>query len=290
MRTFEDATLDAVDLLQQQDIRLPYRSVIVDEAQDMGPQALTLIRRLVQPQQADDLFIVGDGHQRIYRRKTTMSQCGIQIVGRSRKLRFNYRTTEETRRFASAILEGVSVDDLDGGEDRGDDYRSLLHGSEPQVAGFPTQAAECLGIAEQIQALLEEGIVSQDICVATRTRKYRDKINDHLVSAGLPTLVLSQQIDNRNVAGVRLATMHRVKGLEFRYMILAVISEGTVPLPLALGSTDDPVERRQNELNERALLHVAATRALASPMPVSLARICRWQPNSLWKSVDAGPN
>lgn len=117
---------EAIDILRSQDIRLPYRSVIVDEAQDMGPQALTLIRHLV-PEQPDDLFIVGDEHQRIYRRRATMGQCGIKIVGRSRKLRINYRTTEETRRFATAVLEWISVDDLDGGEDTTNDYRALLH-------------------------------------------------------------------------------------------------------------------------------------------------------------------
>ena len=127
LKTFEDAALDAVDILQRDQTRLPYQSVIVDEAQDMGPEMFTLLRHLV-PEQANDLFIVGDGHQRIYRRKTALSQCGIRIVGRSRKLKINYRTTEETRKFACAVLEGVEVDDLDGGVDGQQDYRSLMHG------------------------------------------------------------------------------------------------------------------------------------------------------------------
>ena len=55
--------------------------------------------------------------------------------------------------------------------------------------------------------------------------------------------------------------MHRVKGLEFRYMFLVDVSQNTVPPAMAISSSDDPVEQRQIELNERALLHVAATRA-----------------------------
>ncbi|MBV0932075.1 UvrD-helicase domain-containing protein [Marinobacterium weihaiense] len=261
LKTFEDATLDAVDLLQSRDIRLPYRSVIVDEAQDMGPQALTLIRQLL-PEQDNDLFIVGDGHQRIYRRHAVMGHCGIRIVGRSRKLRINYRTTEETRRFASALLEGVSVDDLDGGEDQSTDYRSLLHGTEPVVTGYADGQTEQVGIAGEIVQLLEDGVESRDICIVTRVRKRRDELAAYLQQAGIAVQVLNQQTDNRNVAGVRLATMHRVKGLEFRYMFLAGINADVVPLALAMGSSDDPVEQQQNELNERALLHVAATRAV----------------------------
>ena len=92
--------------------------MVVDEAQDMGTQAFRLIRALV-PSGPDDLFIVGDGHQRIYgRNKVVLGQCGIDIRGRSARLKVNYRTTDETRRLAVSILEGVEVDDLDGGRDR----------------------------------------------------------------------------------------------------------------------------------------------------------------------------
>ena len=94
-----------------------------------------LIRALAGPDHADDLFIVGDSHQRIYGRPLVLSQCGIHVRGRSRKLRINYRTTEETRAWASAVLSGFSFDDLDGGTDSGKNYRSLLHGEAPLIRG-----------------------------------------------------------------------------------------------------------------------------------------------------------
>ena len=105
LRTFEDATLDALELIDERGSpELPYRSVIVDEAQDMGPQPLRLLRKITR-EQMDDMFLVGDGHQRIYRRFAVLGQCGIKIIGRGRKLRINYRTTEETRRFAVRSYE-----------------------------------------------------------------------------------------------------------------------------------------------------------------------------------------
>ena len=97
VKEVDDAYRDAAALLQNDRGTLDYAAVIVDEAQDMGAQAYRLIRQIV-PAGANDLFVVGDGHQRIYgRNKVVLGRCGIDVRGRSRKLRLNYRTTEETR-------------------------------------------------------------------------------------------------------------------------------------------------------------------------------------------------
>lgn len=261
LRTFEDATLDAAEILASTNVYLPYRSVVVDEAQDMGPEALILIRKLVQ-EQADDIFVVGDGHQRIYRRKAVMGKCGIRIVGRSRKLRINYRTTEQTRRFATSVLENTPVDDLDGNADTSNDYRSLIQGAQPEIQSYADFLAESTALVEKIKGLTETGVELQDICITARTVRLRDQFLEALKRTGIDAVVLKQQNDNRNIPGVRVATMHRVKGLEFRYMFILAANDGVIPLKYATSSSDDPVEMRQLDLNERALLHVAATRAI----------------------------
>ena len=76
---------------------------------------------------------MGDAHQRIYRRKVVLGRAGVNVRGRSRRLRINYRTTDEIRRHAVALLHGVEVDDLDGGKDTTRGYKSLLHGAPPEV-------------------------------------------------------------------------------------------------------------------------------------------------------------
>ena len=94
------------------------------------------------PPGANDLFFVGDGHQRIYtRNRAAMSRCGIEIRGRSRKLYLNYRTTEEIRRRAVSLLEGCEIDDLDEGHDENRRYKSLSHGAPPIVVTEPTLEA-----------------------------------------------------------------------------------------------------------------------------------------------------
>lgn len=130
--TFDEAMFVALDFVKKEKLH-HYAHVIVDEAQDMGPQALRLLRGLA-PEAADDLFLVGDGHQRIYRRHAIMKSCGINILGRGKKLVLNYRTTEQTRRFATAVLEGIDIDDLDGQKDNLR-YKSLIEGEMPVLNG-----------------------------------------------------------------------------------------------------------------------------------------------------------
>ncbi len=84
VKEVDDAYRDAAVLLQNDRGTLDYAAVIVDEAQDMGAQAYRLIRHIV-PAGANDLFVVGDGHQRIYgRNKVVLGRCGIDVRGRSR--------------------------------------------------------------------------------------------------------------------------------------------------------------------------------------------------------------
>ena len=74
-----------------------------------------------------------------------------------------------------------------------------------------------------------------------------------MAGAGLNTELLRNRGDRREIPGVRLGTMHRVKGLEFRYMFLVDVSKNTVPPVMAVSGSQDPVEQRQLELNERPL-------------------------------------
>lgn len=282
LREMGDAMHEAIVLFKEKQLQLPYSNIVVDEAQDIGSPAFTLIRSLV-PDSANDLFIVGDGHQRIYRNKVVLGQCGINVRGRrSKKLKINYRTTEETRQFAVALLTGVNVDNLDGEQDASNDYLSLLHGEKPIITHSADFKAEADTIVKQAKALLADGVRSQDICLTARTRHAYERYATALNSEGIPTFVLGQDSsDNDQQEGVRIATMHRIKGLEFQYVFLAGINDGVVPEPKAIAS-DDPVEQRDALFNERALLHVAATRAIKGLFVSSYGK-----PSSLLPDVNA---
>lgn len=262
LRESEDAMRDARNILEKKGDILPYCAIIVDEAQDMSVQAFRLLRQMVPPGK-NDLFIVGDAHQRIYRHKVVLSRCGINIRGRSKRLRINYRTTEENRRWAVALLRGVPVDDLDGGIDDDRGYKSLMHGVEPLQKDFKTFEEEVDFITaylEKCQTNDSEGLKGR--CLVVRTKRLLEQYKSALEKSGIETyLIRRSEPEDRNAPGVRLATMHRVKGLEFERVIIAGVNKGILPLNQALDDCLLDMEREEVEVRERALLYVAVTRA-----------------------------
>jgi superfamily I DNA/RNA helicase len=244
---------------------LNYQAVIVDEAQDMSAEAFRLIRQIIPPgraSHANDLFIVGDAHQRIYAHKVVLGQCGIDIRGRSRRLKLNYRTTEEIGRWATALLHGLAIDDLDGSADDARGYRALCHGEPPHVRVAKTFEDEVATIADAIRAYRDDGITESGICLVCRTVAQVEQYESALVARGYAFRRLtSSASDDASATGLRSATMHRVKGLEFDVVIAAGLTHDALPLHAVAEEIDSPHAREAFETRERSLLYVAVTRA-----------------------------
>jgi len=255
-----DAIRETRLYIEKHKLSLPYRAILSDEVQDFSISELKLLRTLA-PQEPNTLFLVGDGHQRIYGQPVRFGACGIEIRGRSRRLKLNYRTTEQIRSRAVAILEGKEIDDLAGGIDSLKGYRSLRNGPSPEICKFANEAEEAVCITDKVQNWLVAGVAAESICIAARTRsQISSRYEAILTAAGIDAVkVETDPQDESKVSGIRLATMHRMKGLEFSRVILAGVREGTVPLVPhnALDENHDPY----HELKERCLFYVASTRA-----------------------------
>lgn len=274
LKETDDAYRDARRLLENNpELRPELCSVIVDEAQDMGTQAFMLIRALV-PKGPNDLFIVGDGHQRIYgRNKVVLGQCGIDIRGRSSRLKVNYRTTDETRKVAVGVLEGVSVDDLDGGEDSQAFYHSLMHGPAPAIRSFSTMAEQ---VSQVLHDLQDNGLAADACCVIARTRRELQAIQAEFESLGQRCHLLDGDGASAPEGAINLATMHRVKGLEFDAVFILSVNKGLVPLDFVVNQAADPVTRRQKENEERALIYVSLTRARKMAFVYGYGQMSPW--------------
>jgi hypothetical protein len=257
-----DAMREARMLLKRRGDLLPYRAVLVDEAQDFGAQAFRLLRQIVGPERENDMFIVGDAHQRIYGQPVVLSRCGVNVRGRASTLKINYRTTDEIRAWAVRLLAGLTIDDLDGGLDEGKGYKSLLHGEPPALRAFSTREAEVDAIVARLRALEGAGAGALEAtCLVARSNAFVQAYAEALQEQGVPTFVLGKDGDDPRAPGVRLATMHRVKGLEFERVWIAGVNEGAVPPATALAAQADEAAREELVALERALLYVAATRA-----------------------------
>ena len=167
---------------------------------------------------------------------------------------------EETRRWASGLLDRCSIDDLDGGADNNRGVRSVARGPEPRLKLFRSRDEQAAWLVQYLNDLLEQGEPPRGVCIVARTRRERDAIAEELVEAGLPIEVLEADSPDESSGGVRLATMHRVKGLEFDRMVIASVNHDVVPLAAAV-QDENGSARAAAETSERALLYVAATRA-----------------------------
>ncbi|MFD0375588.1 UvrD-helicase domain-containing protein [Streptomyces sp. NPDC127112] len=256
--TFLQVCAEAARILEPR-LERPFRHVVVDEAQDLHPAQWRMLRALVASG-PDDLFLAGDTHQRIYGNRVSLRTLGVSVTGRSHRLRINYRTTREILAWSTGLLTGEQVDDMDGGVESLAGYRSVFRGPFPETHGAAGKSEEIAALAAQIAQWVESGVEPEEIGVAVRFVRLGREIAQAVEEAGVPAVVLGGPTGYG--AGVRIGTMHRMKGLEFRCMAIADVSEGTVPMPAAL--TAPEVDRQQHQedlLGELSLLFVACTRA-----------------------------
>jgi superfamily I DNA/RNA helicase len=232
--------------------------VIVDEAQDLHATHWALLRALA-PEGPNDLFIAEDSHQRIYGSPVVLSRFGIKIVGRSRRLTLNYRTTAQNLAFAIGVLSGAHYTDLEQADETTSDYRSARSGPEPELVACENQTAELETVAGMIRRWLdEEGVVPESIAVLTRSQEERDRFVRGLGERGVQV----RAVDRSAAAPGQplVLTMHRAKGMEFSRVILSGADDKHVPSPAAVRNIPDE-ERAEALLRERSLMYVASSRA-----------------------------
>ena len=176
-------------------------------------------------------------------------------------MKINYRTTEEIRKHAFGLLKGISFDDLDEGSDLGDQCQSLTHGEKPIIRNFNNANDEFDFLVNEIKKLRDSGVALTDICVVARTKKLVDDYIALLTRAGIRSYAIKRnKADDRSFNGLRVATMHRVKGLEFKYVLIAAVNNRIIPLWSAVNKTDS-ISETESVTSEKCLLYVAMTRA-----------------------------
>ncbi|MEO3746527.1 UvrD-helicase domain-containing protein [Plantactinospora sp. B5E13] len=235
--------------------------VVVDEAQDLHPAQWRVLRAAV-PAGPDDLFVTGDPHQRIYDSRVSLAALGVPTAGRSFRLRINYRSTEEILTWSTRLLDHTRVEELGGdGTDSLAGYRSLLRGRQPHVGGQPSEQAEVAALVTQVRQWLDQGVRPSEIAVCTRFNLLLEKVREALADADIPAVRVRDQ-PAADVDGVRLATMHAMKGLEFRCVAVLGVTASAVPFGKEVTPADvDPIQHGSDLLRERCVLFVACTRA-----------------------------
>ncbi len=257
--TFPDSCRVAREQIEEGVVDSPYDAVVVDEVQDLNPQEILFLKALGGLGE-NGLTLIGDGGQRIYPGGFSLRALGVEVRGRSHRLQVNYRTSQQIQRFADQLLD-ADADDLDEGFESRGDVRNLFSGPEPVVRGLRNASEENARVARRISELLEEGYEADRIGVFARSNDRLKDVESALRRRGVESTRLR---NNEYLVGdgcVRLGTMHRAKGLEFRVVFLVSVNENVLPDERAVGDPNDTLERRAALQRERQLLYVNATRA-----------------------------
>lgn len=137
-------------------IQLPrYDFIFIDEAQFFAPVWFEIIKYAIEPN--GQLFLAADPTQGFLKRRQSWKACGLDVVGRSVKLRRSYRCTKRIYKFAAEYYKKRLPIDEEDGTSLPDDYALALapEGSEPEQICLSGQdevtrlERECLEFAKQ---------------------------------------------------------------------------------------------------------------------------------------------
>jgi hypothetical protein len=254
---YADVILLAEAEVCREPLDTPYGGVIVDEAQDLSCAMIRMLYALVADV-PDGFTLIGDGQQSIYPGGYTLSEAGINLAGRGVVLDVNYRNTAEILDFASRMVAGDEYADIEGAVARGDAARAVARtGPEPVVERSRSWDERDRQLVDRIQTVLREvGTRPGDIGVLCITRAGAKRAAEVLRRAGTKVVML-EKYDGSEVDAVKVGTIKRAKGLEFKQVLLPDVR------PDHIGDAEPPADGAERERWERLRreLYVAMTRA-----------------------------
>lgn len=258
---FQDAALYALRYLKTHRPE-QYTHIIIDESQDLSRVQLECLMQMYDAgKDYSSIMFVADTAQSIYPtswlvKGRSFTSIGLDMTGKSNSLAKNYRTTTQIAEAAYSLIQ----------EDKeivGDDNfvkPSLIdrQGSYPVFRCFFTIEEEILETKKLIKEKLLKHYSPREIAVVARTRKILEQFQMDFQHEIETTLCSSQEEIDFGKNTMKLLTMHSIKGLEFKVVILVGLTDTLLPNQRLLQENDDA---NYEETMERKLFYVGMTRA-----------------------------
>jgi mRNA-degrading endonuclease RelE of RelBE toxin-antitoxin system/Rad3-related DNA helicase len=231
---------------------------VVDEAQDISVAHIKFFAAL-GGSRPNALFFAGDLGQRIFQQPFSWKALGVDIRGRSRTLRINYRTSHQIRTQADRLL-GPVMTDVDGNiEDRSDTV-SVFNGPPPEIHVLKSESEEASTVAKWMKERIKDGLLPHEFGVFVRSDAQLDRARAAVKEADLAFKVLDSHVETTS-GYVSISTMHLAKGLEFRAVVVMACDDEIIPLQERIETVGDDADLKEVYDTERHLLYVACTRA-----------------------------
>lgn len=232
--------------------------VVVDEAQDISVAHLQFFAALGGGR-PNALFFAGDLGQRIFQQPFSWKALGVDIRGRSRTLRVNYRTSHQIRAQADRLL-GAVVTDVDGNSENRNDTVSVFNGPPPTIQSLKSESEEIQTVGNWIAERAKAGVLPHEFGVFVRSAAQLDRARAAVKESGLAFKMLDEHVETTS-GYVSISTMHLAKGLEFRAVVVMACDDEVIPLQERIETVGDAADLQEVYDTERHLLYVACTRA-----------------------------
>lgn len=231
---------------------------VIDEAQDISVAHLRFLAALGGGR-PNALFFAGDLGQRIFQQPFSWKALGVDIRGRSRTLRVNYRTSHQIRSQADRLL-GPVVSDVDGNSEDRSDSVSVFNGPPPVIHTLKDENEEIKAVGHWIAECAQAGILPHEIGVFVRSPAQLERAQAAVEAAGVPFKILDEHVETLS-GHISICTMHLAKGLEFRAVAVMACDDEVIPLQERVETVGDDADLQEVYDTERHLLYVACTRA-----------------------------
>jgi len=238
--------------------KLPFDYVVVDEAQDVSIAQLQFLAALGSGRK-NGLFFTGDLGQRIFQQPFSWKSRGVDIRGRSRTLRINYRTSHQIRMQADRLL-GKEITDVDGNVEERRGIVSVFNGPKPAIMVYDSLKKEIDAVCKWINKRISEGVLPHEIGVFVRSDAQLPRAQAAIEKSKIPFCILDDKVETES-GHVSISTMHLAKGLEFRAVCVMACDDEIVPFQERIEMAGDDAELEEVYNTERHLLYVACTRA-----------------------------
>ena len=238
--------------------RSPFDFIVVDESQDINVAQLRFLAAL-GANRTNGLFFAGDLGQRIFQQPFSWQALGVEVRGRSRTLKVNYRTSHQIR-TRSDLLLGAEIVDADGNAEERSGAISVFNGPEPTIVISQSTDEESQVVASWLTDLEGRGVEPHEISVFVRSGGQIDRATAAVENAGLDFVILDHSVQV-TTGRLSIGTMHLAKGLEFRAVVVMACDDEVTPLQERIESVTDDSDLEDVYNTERHLLYVACTRA-----------------------------
>ena len=236
----------------------PYSNIVVDEAQDIGVCQLRLLSAL-GANQNNGLFFAGDLGQRIFQQPFSWKSLDVEVRGRSKTLKVNYRTSHQIRLSADKLLPD-EISDVDHNIESRISTISVFDGLKPIIVSARSIEEEIKLVVVELKKQIKSGVRPEEIGIFVRSENAIERALLAVKELNLKSHRLTDHMKTQ-YDSISVGTMHLAKGLEFKSVFVMACDDEIIPSQARLESASDEADLEEIYQTERHLLYVACTRA-----------------------------